>query len=176
MNTKPAKLWDYSLALYSHKDVAEACLSLQNQFGFDVNLVLFCLWYGEYFTSTIPQALLADAIKLSDHWSRVSVKPLRGIRTEMKHDNDLQQLSAAPAISELREKIKSLELQAEKIQHSLLEELAFAFSAETSSQTDVVNLDAPPHSQENLALLTAAMELNLEPALESAFARILAHR
>ena len=31
-------------ALYAQPGVADACLKLQDEFGLDVNLVLFCIW------------------------------------------------------------------------------------------------------------------------------------
>ena len=37
-------LWDYSLATYDAEDVASACLRLQDDFGMDVNLLLYAGW------------------------------------------------------------------------------------------------------------------------------------
>ena len=39
---------DYSLKVYADPATARTCLELQNQFGLDVNLLLFCLYAGHH--------------------------------------------------------------------------------------------------------------------------------
>lgn len=36
--------WDYSVARYGHPRVKTLCLRLQDEWGFNVNLLLFCGW------------------------------------------------------------------------------------------------------------------------------------
>lgn len=36
--------WNFSLDHYKQEGVQAACLHLQDSFGADVNLVLYCLW------------------------------------------------------------------------------------------------------------------------------------
>ena len=42
----PTPFWDFSLAVYGRPGVAPACLALQQRHGADVNLLLFCAWFG----------------------------------------------------------------------------------------------------------------------------------
>ena len=35
-------LWNFSNKFYKNDNVRIACLKLQNEFGFDVNIVLYC--------------------------------------------------------------------------------------------------------------------------------------
>ena len=37
-------LWEYSLATYRVKEVAQTCLTLQDTFDMDVNLLLYAAW------------------------------------------------------------------------------------------------------------------------------------
>ena len=46
--------WSFSLRIYGAPGVEPACLDLQDRFGADVNLALYCLWIGRALT---PQAL-----------------------------------------------------------------------------------------------------------------------
>ena len=39
-------LWDFSVRTYRKDGVADACLSLQNDHGADVNMLLYCCWVG----------------------------------------------------------------------------------------------------------------------------------
>ena len=38
--------WDYSLDVYMQDKVGAACIDLQERYQLDVNVLLFCLWFG----------------------------------------------------------------------------------------------------------------------------------
>jgi len=122
MNTANGDLWEFSLTLYAEPGVAASCLSLQNQHGFDVNLVLFCLWYG-FRHGVLTDDLLKTALDTSDRWRETVVQPLRSLRTRLKRDLVESAYASSPGISALREKIKTAELDAERIQQQELEKL-----------------------------------------------------
>ena len=43
--TRPYQtLWQFSLETYSQSEVKKSCLSLQDQYGFNVNILLAALW------------------------------------------------------------------------------------------------------------------------------------
>ena len=50
--TRPASpsagspFWRFSLRFYRQPEVADACITLQEQAGVDVNLLLFLLWHA----------------------------------------------------------------------------------------------------------------------------------
>ena len=82
----PAKehaLWDFSQDLYGRPGVAEACLSLQDRRGLDVNILLFCCWAGMRGQALTVEALAAclDTVR---PWQDQVVKPLRAVRRWLK--------------------------------------------------------------------------------------------
>lgn len=148
--------WDYSIALYALEGVAPACLILQDRYGFDVNLVLFCLWYGQE-AGKLAQDTLAEAVQLSRRWSDLTVVPLRNVRTRIKGDDDLQAQPEAGDIAAFREQVKRLELRAEKIQQQMLERLAGTRPGHRNdSETDTGDW-----GETNLAMLVSLMGLEL---------------
>ena len=38
--------WRFSLRFYRRREVADACIALQEEAGVDVNLLLFLLWHA----------------------------------------------------------------------------------------------------------------------------------
>jgi len=122
MSTVNGDLWEFSLKLYAEPGVAASCLSLQNQHGFDVNLVLFCIWYGCRH-GELTDGLLKTALETSDRWRETVVRPLRSLRTQLKRDLTECAYSSSSEISALRERIKTAELDAERIQQQELEKL-----------------------------------------------------
>ena len=119
------KLWDFSLSLYPKPGVAEACLALQNQHGFDVNVFLCCLWLAQQRRSLAAQST-RELVAQSDAWRGELIAPLRQLRTKMKHwpDSDvLPSFTGQPGFTTLRDEIKAAELHGEKLQQLGLEEL-----------------------------------------------------
>jgi uncharacterized protein (TIGR02444 family) len=106
--------WTFIIKLYGSHDVQQACLLLQDSFGVDVSFLLTLLWYardGVRFDDGDVEAL--DRTIAS--WRRDVVNPLRAIRREIKltagHDG---------AIAGFRNKIKSIEIEAEQIEIAIL--------------------------------------------------------
>ena len=167
-------LWDYSLALYKLEGVAPACLILQDQHGFDVNLILFCLWYGSQ-NGRLSRETLQEALELSKYWSELAVLPLRSVRTAIKADPLIQALPEAEYIATLREQVKKLELSAEKIQQTMLERLV---TEDTGRTLNEENDDggANDAGETNLTMLTAAMSLELDCKAQPQMQTILTAR
>lgn len=132
--------WQYSLALYGQDEVREICLRLQDASGYDVNLLLFCLWYGRR-RGELGDTLLARAVAVSGEWQTVAVASLRAVRRQLKIWRpglaDSQSLDAAQ--ESLREKVKELELSAEAYQQDLLFELAEASSPVGQAGADAMS-------------------------------------
>ena len=155
MNANADNFWQFSVTLYREPGIAETCLDLQNQHGFDVNLVLFCIWYG-LARGPLPAHLLQQAIDFSSHWKQLVVQPLRETRTRMKQDPTLESLPAVSEIKALREDIKRLELNSERIQQQELQRLADNLQDTGQKEIDGNAQDKHP-SEENLEKLTIAM-------------------
>ncbi len=149
----PGALWDFSLALYARDGVADACLRLQDRHGLDVCLVLFCVWHGLR-RGAVPDAAMARAIAFSERWGREAVRPLRGVRRRMKRMEP-----AGVPLERLRERVKEVELAAERFQLEHLEGLAGPGAAPSAAR-----------AIENLSRLTAAPP---DPDASACFALIV---
>lgn len=102
--------WTYSLALYAQDGVKSLLLTLQDDYGADVNLLLCCCWLG-----SLQQELTAEQcsllVKVSASWRAECVMPLRSVRRFLKAQSECD---------DFREQVKSLELEAERKQQALL--------------------------------------------------------
>lgn len=61
--------WQFSCEFYQQKGVERACLTLQNEYGLNVNLTLFLLWYAVHAQKVIQTKQLEsvlDAITIAD--------------------------------------------------------------------------------------------------------------
>lgn len=114
-------LWDFSLKIYALPGVAEQCLVLQDEFGVDVNLLLWSLWLGVRGQLLSPELLSAAEAAVLD-WSQLAVQPLRRLRRQLKAHFGVED-SAREAV---RQAIKAAELAAENYQQQLLQGLAAA--------------------------------------------------
>lgn len=117
-------LWDFSVSLYPKPGVADACLTLQNQHGFDVNVLLCCLWLAQR-RQSLRAEFLQELLAQSDAWRSELIGPLRGLRGKMKNwpDDTLPAFATQPGFTELRAEIKAAELHGEKLQQLGLEQL-----------------------------------------------------
>lgn len=75
--------WDFITSLYAMKDVAPACLALQERHDMDVTLMLFCLWRGAAGDS-IPDARMATLAAAARDWRAATVLPVRAARRWLK--------------------------------------------------------------------------------------------
>ncbi|MCB1671258.1 MAG: TIGR02444 family protein [Gammaproteobacteria bacterium] len=128
------RFWDFSIGYYSRPGVADVCLQLQDERGLDVNLLLLCLWYGQ-FRGILSTQQLDPLLEFSDSWSANVVTPLRLVRRWIKTVTGIAQPPEA-GLLELREQVKKLELQAEQLQQDRLQELLSA-ERTTSDNTGV---------------------------------------
>lgn len=116
-NTMQEGFWDFSNRIYRKPDVRQCCLSLQDLYGLDVNLLLFACWHARS-RGLFESAMIARALAFSGNWADQVVKPLRSARRWMKThtESDLDE-----EFQTLREEIKALELQCERFQEHTLE-------------------------------------------------------
>jgi len=114
-----ADFWNFSLGLYGRPGVAQACIALQDGFGLDVNLLLFCCWHGQA-NRRLTDEDLRRAMSAAEAWQREVVQPLRAVRRRLKAG--VAPISAAECEA-LRRKVNDLELEAERIAQAALEAL-----------------------------------------------------
>ncbi|MGE8499945.1 MAG: TIGR02444 family protein [Pseudomonas sp.] len=122
----PTDLWRFAENLYQRPGVEAACLHLQAE-GADVCLLLCAAWL-EQRRVMVSQARADHLQQLAEPWQRTVVIPLRQIRQQWR--TAAQQDDALAA---LRERIKRLELDAEREQ---LERLEVASNDWPAERTD----------------------------------------
>jgi uncharacterized protein (TIGR02444 family) len=112
-----AAFWRFSLAFYGAPGVAGALLALQDRDGVDVNLMLFALWLGISGRGRLDSDALAAARRVAGAMGAEIVEPLRMLRRRLKRNPDED-------VQRLREGVKALELEGEKLAQRRLARLA----------------------------------------------------
>ena len=115
--------WDFSLNIYAAKGVASECFALQDEYGADVNVLLFCAYLGVRGIELAPKDIGA-IIAVTRPWYEAIVKSLRTARRAGKSFVEAPSFPERKSATSLRTKVKALELAAERIEHSLLESWA----------------------------------------------------
>lgn len=114
--TETTPFWRFSLQFYRLPGVSDACIALQDEYGVDVNLLLFLLW-----RASEARLLSANEVKAVDDkvrdWRNLSVIPIRDARRKLKHARTLIDSGQQEAF---RTKIKTIELEAERLQQQAL--------------------------------------------------------
>ncbi|HYA06733.1 MAG TPA: TIGR02444 family protein [Xanthobacteraceae bacterium] len=112
--------WRFSLKFYRQPGVADACIALQDGCGVDVNLLLFLFWLA-----SDDRQLSADDVKLLDDnvrdWRNLTVVPIRDTRRKLKGAATLVDPDKQEAF---RNRVKAIELEAERLQQEALYEFA----------------------------------------------------
>lgn len=76
--------WDYSLRTYAGAGVAAACIALQDRFGIDVNMMLFCSWIGHSGRGVMTGTELSAVRAAGAAWNEQVVGGLRMVRQTLK--------------------------------------------------------------------------------------------
>ncbi|NWA65918.1 TIGR02444 family protein [Pseudomonas reactans] len=153
-----ADLWSFALSTYARPGVEAACLRLQDR-GADVCLLLCGAWL-EQRTVTVTAERIEALKKIARPWQTQVIEPLRQVRTQWRtlaqQDEDL---------ARLRERVKALELEAERQLLARLEALARAWPMENArgqqrwlerlAAEDAANLDHDALQQLRVAVTNA---------------------
>lgn len=121
--------WKFSVKFYSEPTVEEALLTLQNERGLNINILLFCCWYALGDQGRLTKIELRQLLVNVQSWHDRIVLPLRRLRSQLKS----AQAHPWPAI---RAEVLKQELFSEQIEQLiLLEGVVFkAQSVRTSTQ------------------------------------------
>ncbi len=113
-------LWNFSNAIYAVPSVADECLLLQDKYGVDVNLLLFCCYAAVVRGIQLSEEDMVDIEQhVADLRSGVVV-PLRNCRKTMKQGLATLRHKERKRAEYLRSKVKGLELAAERLQQSMI--------------------------------------------------------
>lgn len=105
--------WQFSLAVYRAPGVAEECLAVQEKYGVDVNMLLFCAWLAVACKVALTRSEIEAIGARVGEWHEHVVKPLRGVRRYMKN------VPGGDA-AVLRTRVKAAELEAEQVEQAML--------------------------------------------------------
>ena len=100
--------------------MSDACIALQDGCGVDVNLLLFLFWLA----SDDRQLSAADVKMLDDNvrdWRNLTIMPIRDARRKLKGAATLVEPGKQEAF---RNKVKAIELEAERLQQEALYEFS----------------------------------------------------
>lgn len=87
-NTLPShSFWQFSIDLYRNRDVENACLSLQNRHGLNVNLILFCCWAASESYGRLEKNDFHKAFAAINRWHEMVTLELRKLRRMVKKMN-----------------------------------------------------------------------------------------
>ncbi len=106
--------WHFALRVYAQPGVAPQCLSLQDENGVDVNMLLFAAWCGCVGRELEASDIEAAAMHVRA-WTQAVVVPLRQARRAWK-----ELAPAASTAQSGRETLKSVELLSERIVCAML--------------------------------------------------------
>src|SRR5580700_142690 len=112
--------WRFSLKFYRQAGVSDACIALQDSLGIDVNLLLFLFWLA-----SDDRKLSSDEVKMLDDnvrdWRTLTIVPIRDARRKLKGAVTLVEPGRQEAF---RNKVKAVELEAERLQQEALYEFS----------------------------------------------------
>lgn len=116
---------------------------MQDRFGVDVNLLLFCVYVGVKHSLILSERDISQIYALIEPWQKNVVLPFRTIRKTMKLMRTHFGEHLSVTIETLRTKIKTLEIESEHIEQTMLSDwLALRASEVPSEQNpDAVGLN-----------------------------------
>ncbi|KJK08795.1 MULTISPECIES: TIGR02444 family protein [unclassified Pseudomonas] len=129
-------LWNFALNLYARPGVEAVCLQWQDQGG-DVCLLLCAAWLNT--RGATPSEQRVQALReMATPWQTDVVKPLRSLR---QHWRDAA--AQDPQLASLRERVKGLELEAERVLLERLQGVCEGWTATGESECDWLHYLAP---------------------------------
>lgn len=113
----PNEFWDFSTRLYARGNAKDACLTLQDRHGLDVNVILFCCWVASSGRGAFRAGELEHALECVAEWRSKVTGVLRTLRHDLK---DGMPPAPKPLSDDLRRVVVESELHAEHIQILML--------------------------------------------------------
>lgn len=115
-------LWEFANRVYSQAEVEALSLDLQDQYGANVNIILWSCWI-EAENIQIPQICLAEVMQIIDEVSRDTVDKLREVRKLLRTSKHFTKVQALG----IRKHILNAELVVEKVLMQRLQDLTCRF-------------------------------------------------
>ena len=152
---KAGSLWAYALESYGRPGAEAQFLALQDAHGQSVCFLIWSLWMAAE-GRRADRATLEAGAALAQSWDAAAVSPLRRLRRELKTAT----AGSARRRERLREAVRQLELQAERMLLEMLEDVSPAPSGEDVAAAEALRAavlvfggDPPPDRLRALAAL-----------------------
>jgi uncharacterized protein (TIGR02444 family) len=126
-------LWAYALDIYGRPGAAARFLTLQDAHGQNVCFLVWSLWMAAERRAADPATLAAGAA-LARSWEAAAVAPLRAIRRDLKASS----AGAARRRERLRNAVRQLELQAERMLLEMLQDASPAPGPDAPSAAEAL--------------------------------------
>jgi uncharacterized protein (TIGR02444 family) len=114
--TAASPFWRFSLDLYADQAVAGACIALQDGAGADVNVLLYVLWAASR-GRRLEESEVRLIVAAVEDWRTGVVVPLRTARRSLRTTPAAVDADGA---ARLRQLVKKVELEAERLQQEAL--------------------------------------------------------
>lgn len=134
INFPDSDFWNNSVQLFQIPEVEHQCLSLQNNYNADVNILLCCCWAGEQ-AIELNANDIQSLIETSQPWQTTIIKPLRDTRKLMK-----QNVMAIPGkmSADTIDKLREMELNAEHMAQLALEKVIKELQPSTTDDISAI--------------------------------------
>lgn len=119
--------WQFSLQIYSHPDVKQALLTLQNAYYLNTNILLLCCWLAKTGRGRLKKHNIKILINQITLWHEQIIHPLRQLRNQLKNFTHI------PNLAKIRQEILQTELETEHTEQLLLIENFSSRSARRKS-------------------------------------------
>ena len=118
MKFPDSAFWDFSINFYQRPNVEESCLTLQDEFSLNVNLILFCYWLSIEKQQVLSRDQWSVLLNASLPWEEI-IKPLRQSRRMITQStiawpNDFKQ--------ETKKAVAEIEINTEHMQQLSIEQ------------------------------------------------------
>lgn len=119
--------WDFSIQFYRQKEAEAALLQLQREYGFNVNVILYFLWYASIGQGGLSQKKVRELLTEIAPWHNKVVLPLRRLRVKLTNQHELYR------------EILGEELNAEQVEQTLMYERIWFVEAKSRSSAQKVS-------------------------------------
>ncbi len=140
--TQKTDFWQFSLDFYKDKDVKNTCLILQNEYQFQVNIILFLLWYSASYHKMLSKEQIQELMLIVEQ-KVLLTDEFRSFRRDF-----WQKLNKAgePLPSEsIKQALVDVEISLEaEIQSTIIEHMASELQdnhAKSSTHSNYIELD-----------------------------------
>ena len=157
--------WDYSLMLYARAGVSDACLSLQDEYGLNVNLLLFCVWSAAGGVGELGATQIRTGLGRTRDWQERVVQPLREVRRYTAREGIEPQREWRRIV---KSAVQQVELAADHVEQLILADMVAGqeFSERTGEE-------AARLAVRNLALYLGALQVDVSDGVSGYLERIV---